>query len=114
MDKKFIEIKRVFSDENKVNISSNAESIDIDLIQSFRGWHKGRNDQQISGDMTLIVLKNTDEPEFFVNEETELNGSMEVEQNRKILKKVKTILIQESYSKFIERMSARVVVRRLE
>lgn len=103
-NQQFIEIKRIVSDENKMNSASvQPESIDISLIESFRGWHKGKNDHGISGEMTLLVLKDKEKKESSFEKVWEIGKP-----------KVRTILIEESYSMFLDRMSARVVVRRLE
>ena len=98
----FIEVNRVLSDKDtKINTSTQPESIDVSIIESFRGWHKGKNDIGIKGELTLLILKDRE------NKNPESNSGAE-EKNR-----VRTMLIQESYKDFLNRMSARVVVRKL-
>lgn len=89
-EKQFIEIKKVISDkESGVNVSSRPEGIDISDIKGFRPWHKGKKDNEISGEMTLLKV---------IDRKTE---------------ELKTLLIEESYSSFVNRLSYRAVVRKL-
>ena len=92
----FIEIKRVISDkETKKNIGTQPESIRVSMIESFRAWHKGGNDEKIKGDMTILVLKNSDK-----SAELEFKG------------KVRTMLIEEHYDNFLDRLSAKIIIRK--
>jgi len=89
---KLIEIRRVLSDKEKNNIESAPETIEADRVRSFRGWHKGGKDVQIKGSMTLIVMK----PDPHNPKE-----------------RPETILIEESYQSFSDRMAVKVPIMRL-
>ncbi len=72
----FIEINRVLSDKDtKINTTTQPESIDVSIIESFRGWHKGKNDINISGEMTLLILKDRENKDAEVEENGFINGS---------------------------------------
>lgn len=76
----FIKVKRVLSDkDSSVNTKIEDETININDIQGFRAWHKGPNDKEIEGPMTMIIKKSDS--------------------------KNKTILIQEDYDTFEARLS---------
>lgn len=92
-DTRLIEIKRIISDKDKNNTGSEKEAIDPDMIRGIRAWHKGKNDTQIIGDMTLIVLK----PDYQMSA-----GS-----------KPRTMLIEENYDDFMNRLAYKVPVHRL-
>jgi len=92
-DTKFIEIDRVLSDDDKNNVSSEKETIDINSIRSFRVWHKGKKDEKIDGDMTLIILK------------PDVNSTAI---------KPRTMLIKESYESFIGRVGHKASLRRID
>jgi hypothetical protein len=94
MEIQLIEVKRVLSNNEKINTSSEPEALDINLIQSFRAWHKGSKDNLIEGEMTLVVLKSD-------------------KKNEDGTKKTQTMLIEESYKDFLDRMSSRVIIKRL-
>jgi len=109
----FVEILRVTSDKEKVNDSVKPETILIDDIKSFRQWHKGRNDSRIKGDMTIIIVK--DDKEKKDNELEKIDPIYLTEEEKQSLKpKVKTILIEENYNDFLNRMSAHVPIRKLD
>lgn len=93
--KEYIEILRVVSDDNRNNVASRPEVIEAENIKSFRPWHKGPKDKLIEGDMTVIVLieKSTDD-----GQEKEI---------------VKTKLIEEAYENFRDRMSLKVIIKKL-
>jgi hypothetical protein len=90
---RLIEIKRVLSDDDKNNYTSEKETFDVNMIQSYRSWHKGKKDEKIKGDMTLIVLK----PTNFDSANT----------------RPRTMLIEEDYDSFSNRVSYKVPVHRL-
>lgn len=97
-----IEVRRVLSDNLKNNTKSEPEVLDLNLISSFRGWHKGNKDAAIAGPMTIIVLKD------IKNNNNEKNE--DGEDKKRV---IKTMLIEESYTSFLERMSTKVVIKRL-
>lgn len=90
-EKQLVEIKRVISNDEGINTSSRLETIDISDIKGFRAWHKGAKDAAIKGDMTILKVKDVSDPNA----------------------KPKTVLIEESYDDFLNRMSSRVEVRSL-
>jgi hypothetical protein len=100
---RFIEVNRIISDrQTKLNTSVQLESVNIDLIESFRGWHKGKNDVNIEGKMTLIILK---------DREKDLDDNGEVKNRDDV--KARTMLILESYHDFLNRINGRVSISRL-
>lgn len=124
----FIEVRRVLSNKvTKENVSIELETLDVSLIKSFRAWHKGPKDTAIKGDMTILILKPDEKPikEFReVSQDTlermlpnEIDKySKDKEAYEKALaesKKAHSMIIQESYSVFAEKMGTKVVVRRL-
>lgn len=87
-----IEIKRIISDKStKENIGSRSETIEASDIKGFRAWHKGDKDSAIKGDITILKVKDKDD------------------QNSRL----KTILIEEKYEDFINRMSQHVKVKKV-
>lgn len=92
LPEQYIEVRRIVSNDEKVNIESRPEVIEVGKIKSFRAWHKGNKDRLIKGEITILVMK-----------------SDKVDPERKI----ETMLIEEAYSDFIDRMSAKVIVKRL-
>jgi hypothetical protein len=103
----FIEIRRVASDKEKVNISGKPEVIPIRKIDSFRAWHKGKNDVNIQGNMTIIIVCEDEKEKKEVDEILDENKGDK-------RKKVKTILIEEDYKDFLARLSSAVPVRMLK
>ena len=98
MQKEFIEVDRVLSNKvTKENVSTERECVDISLIKTFRGWHKGPKDRAIKGDMTILILVPTEKTE----EEDSLNKSH-------------SMIIEESFSSFRDRIGTKVVVRKIE
>lgn len=93
MENSLIEINRVLSDEDKNNISTEKEVIDVNMIRSFRNWHKGKKDEKIKGEMTLIVLK-PDNPHAAT--------------------KPRTMLIEEAYENFKNRIGYKVPLHKLD
>lgn len=103
---------KVLSGDDKVNVKVHPEVILIDDIKSFRAWHKGDNDRYIPGDMTIIVLKPLPEKEV---EEVILHETpAEKAQREKDKKRFRTILIEESFRDFRDRINAKVPVRKLD
>lgn len=87
-----VEIKRIISDrESNVNTVSRLETIEASDIKGFRAWHKGPKDAAIKGDITILKVKDKDDPSD----------------------RVKTILIEEKYEDFVNRMSHRVEIKKL-
>lgn len=93
-DNSFIEINRVLSDENKMNVNTKPETIAINSILSYRDWHKGDKDKAIEGPITLIVLK------------SDSKGG-------EAPKKTPTMLINEDYNDFRDRLNTKAVVKKL-
>lgn len=91
-EKQLVEIKRVISNDEGINTSSRLETIEINDIKGFRKWHKGPKDDAIKGDMTILKVKDSTDPNA----------------------KPKTVLIEESYEDFLNRMSSRVEIRKME
>lgn len=124
IDKQFIEVDRVLSDKiTKENVSVEKECVDISLIKTFRGWHKGDKDRMIKGEMTILILKPDFRPEFkklsddekarlLPDElkEYESKLSRHIDEERK----PHSMIIEESYSRFRDRMSRKVIVRKLD
>lgn len=101
-DKQFIEVDRVLSNKvTKENVSVEKECVDISLIKTFRGWHKGPKDNAIKGDMTILILKPDEKP---FDDNTAPDATM----------RPHSMIIEESYSKFRDRMSRKVIVRKLD
>lgn len=98
MQKEFIEVDRVLSNKvTKENVSTERECVDISLIKTFRGWHKGPKDRAIKGDMTILILV----PSEKIEEDDSLNKSH-------------SMIIEESFSSFRDRIGSKVVVRKIE
>lgn len=91
----FIEVNRVLSNSEKVNVSIKPETINIGEIQGFRAWHKGKRDVGIKGDMTIVMMKSVKQ-----NESDGDKGSF-------------NILIEESYNDFSKRISKKVIIENL-
>jgi hypothetical protein len=104
----FIEVKRVVS-ENNINVGSRPESYPIDSIFTFREWHKGKNDNFIQGDMTIIVFR----PKEKTGKTAVIGENGDITERSIDKNKLKTILIEESYESFLNRMSSYVPVRRV-
>lgn len=102
IDKQFIEVDRVLSNKiTKENVSVERECVDISLIKTFRGWHKGDKDKMIKGDMTILILKPDEKP---------ADQSEQVDE----LKRPHSMIIEESYSKFRDRISRKVIIRKID
>lgn len=133
MQKEFIEVNRVLSNKvTKENVATEMECIDISLIKTFRGWHKGEKDRSIKGDMTILILMPDEKPvpKFDKKPDSELlrlsvkeleeyeEGLKKYEQDMKDYNESKSkthsMIIEESYSSFRDRVGTKVVVRRVE
>lgn len=124
MQKEFIEVDRVLSNKvTKENVATERECVDISLIKTFRGWHKGDKDRAISGDMTLLILMPDKDNEFVKKTDEEIERMLpnEIDEYEKDLekyneskKKSHSIIIEESYSSFRDRIGTKVVVRKIE
>lgn len=105
----FIEIKKVIS-KGGVNVGANSECIPAKSVYSFRPWHKGKNDKYIQGDMTqLLIFRDPDESVRVSSKVVDGSTIESVES-----KKLKSILIEESYNSFTVRMSDKRFVRRVD
>jgi len=84
----FIEVLRVLSGDeaSKENTHTSPEGVEINLIGGFRPWKKGKNDMNIKGEMTLIVYKPNPKDDASKNP--------------------KSILIEESYREFRDRLGS--------
>lgn len=89
----FIKVQRILNDNDSVNAKVQSETININDIKGFRSWHKGKNDAHIKGDITLVVMKST----------IKIKDSEE--------RKPQTILINEKYEDFEERISQRTTIK---
>ena len=89
----FIEVMRVENEdrEQKINSRSLPYTLNVREICGFRNWKKGPNDIKIKGEMVSVILKS----------------------NRTESDKMKTILIEESYNAFKDRLSYKAVVKSL-
>lgn len=106
----FIEIRRVISDkQTRMNVGSQREAIPVAEIHTFRAWHKGKNDGYIKGEMTQVLLK----PKKRKKDEkiAVMEGGKVSERVNPRKDKPRVILIEESYSSFLFRMSHHVPVR---
>lgn len=100
-DVQFIEVKRVIADKaTNENKSVQKETMKISRIEFYRSWHKGRRDSGIKGDMTLMMVQPYITDEAGVEVEAPSN-------------KLIPVLIEESYESFANRMSEKVVVKRV-
>lgn len=91
----FIEVNRVLSNNEKINISTKPETINIGEIQGFRAWHKGKKDVGIKGEMTIVMMKSAKQSESEADK-----GSF-------------NILIEESYTEFSKRISKKIIITNL-
>lgn len=92
-DVQFIGIKRITRDKTGTRVFRE-ETIRIKDIKSLRPWHKTDKENDIKGDITLIVSDGIDK-----NEE-----------NNKI-ERVDTILVHEAYPDFLGRLGSVVVIK---
>lgn len=83
----FIKIKRIITDRETKKNTVKSETIAIKDVRGFREWHKGKNDGDIEGDITMVIIDQSSD------------------------KKPRTILINESEAAFSERISASVPVK---
>lgn len=87
----YIEIARVVSETgSSVNIGSRPEVLETDRIKSFRIWIKGKNDEKIKGEMCILMVKKEGE------------------------EKLKSVLIEESYTSFRDRFNKKIPVNRIK
>lgn len=92
MDAVHIEVRKII--RNQIFI----ESVRIDDIKTFRAWRKKEGDT-FDGEATFLVLK--------PSEEKEEEGQPHEPGRPK--KPLPTMLIQESYTNFLRRMSGKVI-----
>jgi hypothetical protein len=104
----FIEVNRVVS-EKKLNVGVNPEVYPIHAIHTFRRWHKGKNDDYIAGEITLLVIY----PDKQEPKKTAVVNDGVARETVKTFDKLKNILIAESYESFLDRFNAKVPVKRL-
>lgn len=124
----FIEVRRVLSNKlTKENESIELETIDVSLIKTFRAWHKGAKDSAISGDMTILILKPDEKPirDFKALSEDDVQGLLPNDKikyakekdlyEKELLesKRTHSMIIQDNYSEFADRLSAKVTVKRV-
>ena len=104
----FIEIKKVVSDKSSgINTGINEQTINISDIKSFRPWHKGKNDVNIKGDLTVLLLQSENK------EIMENNGDGDFSRKEQS-SKFRTILIAENYKEFQYRISLKCIVKDLD
>lgn len=92
---KYIEVRRVVSNKEGINTESRPEVIETEVIKSFRKWNKGPKDTLIQGDMVQLVLKE--------DKKTKDGGERAV-----------TMLIEETYSGFFERMNLKSPIKKVD
>jgi hypothetical protein len=93
----FIEVKRVVvGKDSKQKVVS--EAIQVKEIKTFRPWYKSKTDT-FEGDATMIVLYNK-------NKSTRDDEAEVIPDNGNL----PTMLIAESFTSFIKRMSGRVII----
>jgi len=104
----FIEVLKVVAEKgSSVNIESVKETINVKDISTIREWHKGRNDDNISGDMTqVIVWRDRSNSGYNVVPE----GFDPIKFNRP----TRTFLIEENYEDFKYRLSKKAILKDLE
>jgi len=95
-DTQFIEIKRVTKDKQSNNVVRN-ETIKIADIKSFRPWFKTAKEDDIKGELTMLMLEN--------------NASANTESEPAEKEKRNTLLISESYNDFVTRMRSFVIIK---
>lgn len=100
----FIEVRKVVGDKiSGKNVDSSLEIIPISDIKGCREWHKGINDSFIKGEMSLLVIK--------IGEDKMLS---KIKDGKVKPIFTKTILIEESYTDFLYRLSRKAVVKDIE
>lgn len=102
----FIQIKRVTKDRHD-NQTVRDEVINTNDIDSFRPWHKGRNDKGIDGDITIIILKA--DPKKKKDTDSDESETENGDSKKGHLRDRKTILIQESFHDFMDRLNSKGV-----
>lgn len=84
-----IEVNLVSKDKDQKTVFLK-ETIDTADITSFRHWHKGSKDEDVEGEMTLVLLK----PKPWDKEP----------------EKLKRLYLQESYTSFVLRMRSNGII----
>jgi hypothetical protein len=90
----FIQVDRVVKDKTGQQVVA-PETISIDEIRSFRPWKFTETDK-VKGKCTLLVLKST----------SRATGQPAEKENDNL----PTMVINESYDNFLQRMSGRVIL----
>lgn len=93
----FIEVKRVVVGKDKKQ-KVVSEAIQVKEIKTFRPWYKSATDT-FDGEATMIVLYNK-------NKSTQVDEGDIVPDNGNL----PTMMIAESFTSFIQRMSGRVII----
>lgn len=94
-EERFIEVKKILASSDKMNNGSEPCFINVSEIKNFRPWHKGANDVNIKGNMTLVVLNHSRLLSVVNDNVLETN------------EKFRTILIDEDYGDFSQRMRSK-------
>jgi hypothetical protein len=93
INKTFIKVSRVLKSEDDDKSVTRPETIDVKDIKYFRPWHKGKTDNGIDGDITLLVVSTNLKDK---------DGNV----------KLKKMLINENYETFEDRLGEKVVVKK--
>lgn len=104
MEDRFIEVNRVISNQMGENDSTKKQTYHVSEISSVREWRKGSRDK-IESEMLIVTLKRDKD----IKSSTVVNGQV-YENSREA--KDRTILVAESYSSFMDRLSFKAPVSR--
>lgn len=105
-DLKFIEVSKVIADQEGYNSVVKKETLQLSEIKGAREWYKSHRDK-VDGDMTVLVLEKK-EPK---KSSQIVDGQVFVEHKEN---KERIMLINENYNSFIDRLSFKVPVSRVQ
>lgn len=91
----FIQVDRILNDGEKVNAKVRPETININDIKGFRKWWKGKEEEGVGeqGKMTILMIKST-------IPDKDTGGH-----------KIQTIVINESYESFTQRLGRQTMIK---
>lgn len=109
-DIQLIEVKKIIAEDRESNKNTGSSKMTINVcdIQSFRPWHKGRNDTNIEGDITQVFLHRERKKMSQMD-----NGEMKEQAGSPNEKPFRSMLIEENYEEFKYRLSMKVKVKDL-
>ena len=111
----FIEVSRITEDKNKIQVIR-PETICVADIKTFRPWHRGKTDTY-KGDATIIVLRpvsekpDQDPTVKKPNDNDECSCGSKKKYKQCCKETLPTILINESYHDFLNRMNGKVILK---